>query len=510
MEHAHELMLRYRVAPLDMSPCEFRKLGQQVAEQLAEFLCTLPDRPVNPDGATDEALDTLAALDASVALPEDGADARELLAETTRLLCEHVTFSGHPRFMDVSASSPAPIGSLAEFLAAAVNARGGGRAAESLVGQIEAQTIRWLAEMLGYPIDCGGLLLGGDHQGNIAAMLAARTAKVPWDVRGSGLAAGPAHKLRLYASQEAHSWIERAAELLGLGRATIRRVPVNGRHGMDHRALHRMLQEDTDAGLLPFLVIGTAGTWQAGGVDPLLELASICHAYKLWFHVDGTYGGCAALLLDQPDAIAVPDDLRGIRVADSLALDAHRWLYAPRDTSFLLVRNPDLSWYDSLDNGRGYAHNDGDEDDAAWLCTNGFHALDVWLALRQVGRKGYVEMLSADIELARILDQLVREQAELQPGTQSLSITTFRYVPSDLTNGDPELERYLERLNRRLLARLRQNGDALLSGVTVSGTFMLRAGIVNFRTSLEDIEALVTSVMHLGRDVDAELRPTWM
>jgi glutamate/tyrosine decarboxylase-like PLP-dependent enzyme len=346
---------------------------------------------------------------------------------------------------------------------------------------------------------------------NIAGLLAARAAKVPWDVNASGLAAGPAHKLRLYASQEAHSWIERASEMLGFGCAAVRRVPVDAQHGMDYRALHRFLQEDTDAGLLPFLVIGTAGTLQTGAVDPLLDLASTCQAYKLWFHVDGTYGGCATLLLNQPDAVAVPEDLRGISVADSLALDAHRWLYAPPDTSFLLMRDPDLSWYHgSLDNGRSHVHNDRDEDGAAWLSTNGFRALNVWLALRQVGRKGYVEMLSADIELARILSQLVREQSELQPGTQGLSITTFRYVPPGLTNGDPELERYLERLNRRLLARLRQSSEALISGVTVSGIFMLRACIVNFRTSLEDIEALVNSVVRLGRDVDAELRSTWM
>ncbi|TME55870.1 MAG: aspartate aminotransferase family protein, partial [Chloroflexi bacterium] len=170
--------LRYRIAPLEMTPTEFRKVGFQLVERIAEFLCSLPDRPVTPNeppAVIREALGT-------GSLPQQGTEARDLLEEAADLLFDHSTFNGHPRFMAVITSSAAPIGALGDLLAAAVNPNLGGWPASPMGTEIEAQTIRWIAEMIGYPGDCGGLLVSGGNMGNFVGFLAARKAKASWDL----------------------------------------------------------------------------------------------------------------------------------------------------------------------------------------------------------------------------------------------------------------------------------------------------------------------------------------
>jgi glutamate/tyrosine decarboxylase-like PLP-dependent enzyme len=246
-------------------------------------------------------------------------------------------------------------------------------------------------------------------------------------------------------------------------------------------------------------------------VDPLPEIAAICRGYDLWFHVDGAYGGFAAALLNAGQ-IRVPAALRGIAEADSVAVDPHKWLYAPLDAGCVLVRNA-LALRDTFSYHPPYYHFARQEEatidyhEYGPQNSRGFRALSVWLALRQVGRAGYVEMLSDDILLAQELHRLVEAHPELQAFTQGLSITTFRYVPPDLTPGSPQVDAYLNCLNAELLSRLQRGGEAFLSNAVVRETFLLRACIVNFRTSLEDIEALPLLVTRLGREVDAALRP---
>ena len=499
--------LRYRIAPLEMTPSEFRKVGRQLVERIAEFLCTLPDRPVTVDespGVIRKALGT-------GSLPEEGAEAKDLLDEAADLLFAHSTFNGHPRFMGVITSSAAPIGALADLLAASVNPNMGGWFGGPMANEIEAQTIRWIAELIGYPTDCGGLLVSGGNMGNFVGLLAARKARATWDVRAAGLLGEGARRLRLYTSSETHTWIQKAADMFGLGTDAIRWIPVDTHLRMDTTALRNQIQKDIEAGDLPFLAIGTAGTVSTGAVDPLPEIAAICREYDLWFHVDGAYGGFAAVLL-KDDLGKVPQDLNGIGEADSVAVDPHKWLYAPLEAGCALVRNPEAlrqtfsyhpPYYHFVEQDEATIdyHEYGPQN------SRGFRALKVWLALRQVGQAGYVEMLSDDILLAQELYRLVEEHPELQAFTQGLSITTFRYVPPDLTPGSQPVEAYLNQLNAELLTRLQRSGEAFLSNAVVRGTFLLRACIVNFRTSLEDIEALPALVTRIGREVDAVLRP---
>jgi aromatic-L-amino-acid/L-tryptophan decarboxylase len=498
--------LRYRIAPLEMTPSEFRKVGRQLVERIAEFLCTLPSRPVVPNESPRVIREALG----TGPLPEQGSEAKDLLEEAANLLFAHSTFNGHPRFWGVITSSAAPIGALSELLAASVNPNMGGWIGGPMANEIEAQTIRWIAEMIGYPIDCGGLLVSGGNMGNFVGFLAARKAKATWDVRAAGLMGEKSRRLRLYTSSETHTWIHKATDMFGLGTEAIRWIPVDTQLRMDTTALRKQIQADIEAGDLPFLVIGTAGTVSTGAVDPLPDIAAICREYDLWFHVDGAYGGFAAVLLNEGKGM-VPGDLKGISEADSVAVDPHKWLYAPLEAGCALVRKPE-ALRETFSFHPPYYHfaeepSTFDYHEYGPQNSRGFRALKVWLALRQVGRAGYVEMLSDDIQLAQELYRLVEAHPELQAFTQALSITTFRYVPPDLTPGSQEVEAYLNQLNAELLTRLQRSGEAFLSNAVVGVTFLLRACIVNFRTSLEDVEALPVLVIRIGREVDVALRP---
>ena len=241
-----------------------------------------------------------------------------------------------------------------------------------------------------------------------------------------------------------------------------------------------------------------------GAVDPLPELAEICRELDLWFHVDGAYGGLAA------QVPGVPDSLRGLSEADSVAVDPHKWLYAPLEAGCALVRDA-THLRNAFSYHPAYYHFDHDAlnyFDYGPQNSRGFRALKVWLGLRQAGRAGYLQMIADDIALAARLHELMQHHPAFEAISRSLSIATFRYVPEDLRaeRGSAAVETYLNKLNQDLLTRVEKSGEAFLSNAVVGGTFALRACVVNFHTSAEDIDALPALLLRLGRGADAALR----
>ncbi|RPJ55963.1 MAG: aspartate aminotransferase family protein [Acidobacteria bacterium] len=494
--------LRKRRAPLDLRPDEFRALGHHLVDQIADFLGSLPSRKVTP---CEPVQSVRQLIDFNRSLPEQGTEPGPVLARIADQLFDHSLHNGHPRFWGYVTSSAAPIGALADFLASAVNPNAGGWKLAPLATEIEVQTIRWIAELIGYPSDCGGLLLSGGNMANFVGFLVGRRTKCGWDVRQAGMQAG-AKQLRVYTSQETHTWIQKAADLFGLGTDAIVWVPVDGERRMDAAQLRSLIQKDRAAGLQPLMVAGTAGSVGTGAVDPLNEIADICAENDLWFHVDGAYGAFAAAL---PDA---SPDLRALSRADSVAMDPHKWLYAPLEAGCVLVRRRQLL-LDTFSYHPPYYHFDPELTqffDLGPQNSRGFRALKVWLALQQVGREGYVRMISDDIKLAGELYRILPDHPELERQTRGLSIVTFRYIPSDLRArcGDPDVEKSLDDLNREILDRLEASGEAFLSNAMVNGRFCLRLCIVNFRTSLEDIEALPPLIVRLGAEADWKRRGT--
>jgi glutamate/tyrosine decarboxylase-like PLP-dependent enzyme len=481
----------------DLAPEEFRRLGHALVDRLASHMARMPDGPVKPDEA---GAVVRGALNAGRRLPETGADAGALLDTAASLLFEHSVFNGHPRFFGYITSSPAPIGVLGDFLASAVNQNCGGWMLAPMATEIEAQTVRWIGELIGFSsADVGspGVLVSGGNMANFVCLLAARTAKAGWDVRKTGIS-GSHPRLMLYASSETHTWVQKAADLFGFGTDAIRWIPVDEHQRLKTGDLRRQIELDLTRGDRPFLVVGTAGSVSTGAIDPLPEMAAICREHDLWFHVDGAYGALAAAL---PDA---PDDLRGLSQADSVAVDPHKWLYAPLEAGCALVKRPgDLR--DAFSYHPPY-YRFGEEAlnfvDYGLQNSRGFRALKVWLALQQLGRSGYVASMAEDIRLSRKLFDLVRAHPEFEALTQNLSIATFRYVPRELRAklGEPETEASLNALNEELLGRLEKSGRAFLSNAVIAGKFAMRACIVNFRTSDADIDALPEIIASLGRE----------
>ena len=489
--------LEQRQSSLAMNSGEFRLLGHQMVDRVADFLDSLPGRRVTPGESPQQIRE---ALDAGRTLPKEGSDPAKLIDHAADLLFDHSLFNGHPRFWGYITSSAAPIGALAELLAAAVNPNVGAWPLSPMASEIEAQTIRWVAELLNYSTDCGGLFVSGGNVANIVCFLAARQAKAGWDVRQKGVSHGG---LRAYCSQETHTWVQKAADISGLGTAAIRWVPTDDEQRISLPALREQIAIDIESGDKPFVVVGTAGSVSTGVIDPLPEMAAICREFDLWFHVDGAYGGFAAMLPDAPAALA------GLGEADSIAVDPHKWLYAPLEAGCALVRNPERL-REAFAYHPPYYHFGVEAInyfDFGPQNSRGFRALKVWLALQQVGREGYVKLLSQDIHLARELFRRVALHPELEAFTNSLSITTFRYRPTDLRSGDEQVEAYLNRLNSELLTHLQESGEMYVSNAVIRGKFVLRACIVNFRSSLADVDALPVAVVRMGRQLDFSLRP---
>jgi glutamate/tyrosine decarboxylase-like PLP-dependent enzyme len=488
--------LRSRTAPVEMSEEQFRSVGHDLVDRIAEFLGSMRSRPVTP---AESPLDVRAAMAADRELPEEGKSPEVLLRDASRLLFDHSLFNGHPRFFGYVTSSAAPIGILADLLATAVNANVGAWKLAPMATEIEAQVIRWIAQFIGYPDDCGGLLLSGGNMANLTCFLAARASKAAWDVRKHGLANGS--RLCVYASSETHTWIQKAADLAGLGTGAIHWI--EGQQTIDLEQLERRYRQDIDDGYQPFLVVGSAGTVSTGAVDPLPALAAFCREHGLWFHVDGAYGAFAAAVED-----ASPD-LKGLRMADSIAVDPHKWLYAPLEAGCALVRDP-AALRNAFSYHPPYYSFDVEATnyfDLGPQNSRGFRALKVWLALQHAGAAGYREMIQDDIMLARHLCDLAADHPELEALTHHLSITTLRYVPVELraSLGSESTEKYLNELNSRILAAIEKSGEAFMSNAVVDGRFALRFCIVNFRTSTGDIEAMPNMIARFGRQIHAEL-----
>ena len=489
-----------RDAPLEIDAAQFRAAGHALVDRVADLLATIGERPVAPHT-------TPSAIRARLGdgrLPESGRDPGVLLDEATSILVENSTFNGHPRFFGYITASAAPIGVLADMLAAAINPNCGAWTLSPAATEIERQTVRWVAEFIGFPATSAGLFVSGGNMANMVCFLAARTEhakRAGWDVRAKGMSAGDSTKMTVYTSAETHTWVEKAAELFGLGANAIRWIETDAKQRMRIDRLRERIAEDRRAGLRPFLVIGTGGSVATGAVDPLPEIAALCRAEGLWFHVDGAYGAPAARVP------GVPPELAALGEADSVAVDPHKWFYAPLEAGCALVREPEMLRAPFSHNPSYYHFHGLAEDppvnfyDFGPQNSRGFRALKVWLAFQQIGRAGYTKLIAEDIALARRMYDKVALHPELEALTQGLSITTFRYVPRGLSPSlSPEARTaYLNELNTALLTRLTEGGAVFLSNAVLDDAFALRACIVNFRTSVADVDAIPDIVAREGR-----------
>jgi aromatic-L-amino-acid/L-tryptophan decarboxylase len=420
-------------------------------------------------------------------------------------LLKHSLLNGHPKFLGYITSSPSPIGALADLLAAAVNPNVGAQILSPIATEIEKQTVKWLAEFIGVGPGYGGILVSGGNMANFTAFFAAINAKAPGNFKEEGLRNSP-KKLLVYCSKATHTWIEKAAVLSGLGSRSIRWIQTDVDNKMNIEVLESAIKDDLKEGHQPLMVIGTAGDVSTGVVDNLAAVAAICNRYDLWFHIDGAYGIPAAIIPEMKTLF------EGIKEADSIALDPHKWLYSPLEAGCTLVKNP-KHLTDTYSSHPEY-YNFGNKNEDASLNyyefglqnSRGFRALKVWLTLQQVGKNGYVKMIREDIGLAELLFDLAKNHPDLEAVTHNLSITTLRYVPSDYLQNSTNREPYLNTLNETLLNELQQGGEVFLSNAIVRTKYCLRGCIVNFRTSAKDIREIIDIIVKKGEKIHQKLQ----
>ena len=492
------------VRDLDWEPSRARAFVDGVADIYEELLTRLPDLPVNVNQGVAEVRAGVV-----VEVPDEPTPEAELIDYLRRMTFEHSAFLGHPRFYAYVSGAGTVPGAAADLLASGINMNAGGwRLAPSAV-EIEMALTRWFAQrMFGMPDGSGGALTSGGALANLIALKIARDARAGWDIRAEGVSAGP--PLGFYFSSETHVVSDRAADMLGIGAANVRHVPVDDGYRMRVGELRTAIARDRAAGVRPIAVVANAGTVSTGAIDDLAAVADVCRDEDLWMHVDAAYGGPAMLA----------DDLRplfdGIERADSIAFDPHKWLYTPHSGGCVLVR--DMELMRRAFDPEHVAYIVKDEEHTDWGIdlgrhspnfSRGFWSLRVWVSLLAHGRDAYARRISHDAALARYLGALVEERDDFEMMTPvGLSITCFRYVPGDLaSDGTDGREEYLDRLNQRLMTELQLGGRAYCSNAVLGGRFCLRSCIVNYRTEAEDVEALVEIAAELGAKLDAELRP---
>jgi glutamate/tyrosine decarboxylase-like PLP-dependent enzyme len=349
--------------------------------------------------------------------------------------------------------------------------------------------------MTGFAGDASGLLVSGGSMANLVGLAVARNARAGFDIRRLGVAA--ARQMILYGSTEAHSSIQKAVELLGLGDEAFHRIPVNDQFEIDISALEAAIREDRAAGLHPFCVVGNAGTVNTGAIDDLAALAELCEREHLWFHVDGAFGAIAALVPEYQER------LTGMTRADSLAFDLHKWMYLPYEIGCTLVRHPSAQRDAfSLTPGylthatRGIAAGDVWFSELGPQLSRGFRALKAWMCIKAHGLDTFAELVRGNIDQARYLASLVEQEPSLELlAPVPLNIVCYRYVVPG--KGDEELNA----LNAELLIRLQESGVAAPSNATVRGRYALRVANTNYRSTREDFELLVRETLAWGREL---------
>ena len=424
--------------------------------------------------------------------PRLGEDLAQVHGEFMREVLPYAQGNVHPGFMGWVNGGGTPVGMVAEMLAAGLNSNLGGR--DHIPIEVERQVTRWVAELFGFPEGASGLFVTGTSMANLIAVLIARDAALGTEVRAGGVAAA-SKRLTAYTSTSVHSCVPKAMDIAGLGSDALRLIPTDAGCHIDLAALAEAIRRDREAGFTPFLVVGTAGTVNAGAIDNLAGLADLCQREKLWFHVDGAFGALAKLAPD------LAPKVNGMERADSVAFDFHKWGQAPYDAGFILVRDA-AAHKQAFASPAAYLERAarGMAAGSPWPCdfgpdlSRGFRALKVWFTLKVLGTERLGESISRSCALTRYLEGRINATPELElMAPVELNIVCFRYRARD---SSPEQS---NQLNSEIAIRLQESGIVAPSTTRLKGLTAIRAAIVNHRTSRAEIDALVEGTLAHGR-----------
>ena len=459
---------------------EIRAQGHRMLDDMLDYAANVRDRPVW------QPIPEEVRARFRGALPRRSADLGEVYREFTDFVVPYATGNVHPGFMGWVHGGGTAVGMLAEMLAAGLNANLGGR--DHIPIEVERQIVEWTRQMFGFPIGASGIFVTGTSMANLMAVLVARTAALGRSVRRHGVGEEGA-QLTAYTSTAAHGCISKAMDIAGFGSNALRCIEADRLHRIDVAALRERIVQDRKAGLKPFLVVGSAGTVDIGAIDDLEALSALCREQQLWFHVDGAYGALGIL------SPGLAPRLAGLEHADSIALDFHKWGQVPYDAGFLMVRDGERH-RDTFASPAAYLRRDtrGLAAGSSWPCDLGpdlsrsFRALKTWFTLKTYGTEKLGAVITRTCALASYLQTriLAEPRLELLAPVQ-LNIVCFRYRAADA-----------DKVNGDIVVDLQESGIAAPSTTVLDGKLAIRAAIVNHRTDVCDIDALVAAVLEFG------------
>jgi glutamate/tyrosine decarboxylase-like PLP-dependent enzyme len=472
---------------------DMRRLGYQVVDDLITALEGVRERPVW------KSVPETSRVALRRPLPLEPRDPHDVYADVREHVMPYPTGNLHPRFWGWVMGTGSPLAMFAEMVASGLNWNVSGF--DDAASVVEDQVLDWCKEIMGFPASASGLFVSGGSMANFVGLAVGRDARAGEDIRRRGVASAAAAPV-LYASRETHSSNVKAGELLGLGTEAMRLVPVDAQYRIDLDALRAQIADDRAAGRHPFAIVGNAGTVNTGAIDDLDALADIAAAEGLWFHVDGAFGALARLSPELAPLVA------GIERADSLAFDLHKWGYLPVEAGCVLVRDAEahheafkVTSAAYLKPARaGVSARLRKFSDLGVQLSRSFRALKAWMSFQEHGVRKLGRVVRQNVAQARHLASLVEASPELELAAPvPLNVVCFRHRgPAGLSPAEQD------ELNREILVRLHESGEAVPSGTVVGGRFALRCAITNHRSRRHDFDLLVRATGRAGEAVLAD------
>ncbi len=473
-------------------------LGRSVTKIIAEFVASLDSRRMVSEATPAE----LARL-FDEPLPEAGGSLAEVLKRFTADIVPHAMAVPSPRYFGQFNPTPLPIAVWADALCSAVNQNAGAWRNGPPSAMIEARVIRWLCELIGYPAESFGTLASGGSEANLIALKCARD-RAHAEIIHRGVRSATAN-LAVYASEQCHYSIEKSLDILGLGRASLRKIVADNRFHIRTDELRNAIERDRQTGHIPICVVGVAGTTSIGVVDPLKELSEIARENNCWFHVDAAYGGPLAF-----SSIHKPR-LSGIKQADSVTFDPHKWMFVPFSCGAVLVRDGGRVLREAFDISPEYLSDDRGGADVEFdffrygqMGTRRFNSLKLWMALKFMGRQGYAKVIERQIRLTEHLASRIDDLDDFQRLAEvETAVCCFRFLPAALRGASGEEQ---DSLQQRLQQRIEKSGEAWLSTTVLQGRRAMRVNINSFLTEQRHIDDLIELLKREGQALIAEQR----
>lgn len=477
---------------LDYSTEEFSKILTVTAELLLEQYQN-GNRPTNPFGFSQKDYESLFAE----SLPLSGMDSMQLLKEVKEKVLDTSVRNLGENMYGYVVSGGNQMSTIADLIASTINQNVAKWHLAPAITEIEKRVIRWSSEIINYVPSAGGALVSGGSAANLAGLTVARNFFFRHlRVNKNGLFGQ--QPFRVYCSKETHNCVDKSVSLLGIGTDNLIKIPTNKDFTIDLTALENQINQDIGKGFTPFCIIGNAGTVNTGAIDDLSALSVIAGKYRVWFHVDGAYGGVASSLP------TLKSKYVGMEKADSIALDFHKWLYQPFEIGCVMVKSWDIlrkTYFKQAD----YLSSTISEQKSERLEINEHHfqlsrnakALKVWMSIKAYGFTKIQEMIQKDIDLTHYLAKLIMESDDFElKSVSDLAIICFRF------KGDIETEEGIIAMNQKLIPELETDGRVFITGTKLNGEFVLRACLINHRKQKSSVHFLLDTIRDVAKKID--------